>query len=109
MLRWICGVTRKDRIRNQCAYKRAQIQGKTKQFHLRWFWFVLSRLESTIAEKLKCCSYKVLRDWGSMNLWDDRELITRKGQVISRTLEVNFRKFDKALTINFFFLMVLRQ
>jgi hypothetical protein len=50
MLRWICGYTRKDRIRNDDIRDKvgvAPIQEKLVQHHLRWFGHIQRRPPET--------------------------------------------------------------
>jgi hypothetical protein len=47
MLRWICGHTRKDQVRNDDIRKRLEVtpvEKKLVQYHLRWFRHIQWRL-----------------------------------------------------------------
>jgi hypothetical protein len=68
MLRWICGHTRKDRVRNDDIGDKvgvAPIAEKLVQHHLRWFRHIQRRLVHN--ERLKCAD-NVKRDRGRPNL-----------------------------------------
>ena len=55
MLRWMCGKTKKDKIRNECFLEHstvASIGDKLTQTHLRWFGHVQHRPPTILLKKV---------------------------------------------------------
>jgi len=51
MIRWMCGYTRLDRIRNVVIRKRAAIKDKLRETRLRWFDHVKRRSGNELVRK----------------------------------------------------------
>ncbi|CAH9137087.1 unnamed protein product [Cuscuta epithymum] len=58
MLRWMCGHTRKDRVRNETIKQRvgvAPIEDKIQESHLRWFGHVCRRPGDAPVRRVEMC------------------------------------------------------
>ena len=76
MLRWICGHTRRDRVRNDNIRDRlgvAPIEEKFLQHRLRWFGYVQRRpLETPVRSRILCQDSNVKKGSGRPKLtWVD--------------------------------------
>ncbi|XVF47947.1 hypothetical protein PTKIN_Ptkin03bG0150400 [Pterospermum kingtungense] len=94
MLRWMCGKTRKDRVRNetiQADLKVALIEDKMRESHLRWFGYVIRRPKG--APVRRCEAFTV----GQERKTRGRPLKTWK-QVIRQDMSI--REVDSILALD---------
>ncbi|KAD2806036.1 hypothetical protein E3N88_39413 [Mikania micrantha] len=71
MLRWICGHTRLDRIRNEVFLKRLQVANiseKVREGRLRWFGHVRRRSQSAPVRKVELLTVEGKRGRGRLRL-----------------------------------------
>ncbi|PIO65064.1 hypothetical protein TELCIR_13283 [Teladorsagia circumcincta] len=84
MLRWACGWTRLDRVRNEDVMQIAPVQLKVREHRLRWYGHVLRRpLDHPIREAMDFEAQEILNEIGCkrerfLNILEEKYLILRE-------------------------------
>ena len=88
MLRWMCGVTRLDKIRNEKirgSTKVGQISKKVQERRMRWYGHVMRRDEEYVEKRVMGIEVRGSRRRGRPKMWADcvkddlRETVRRGG------------------------------
>jgi hypothetical protein len=104
MLRWICGHTRRDRVRNDDIRERlgvASIEEKLVQHHLRWFGHMQRRpAEAPIRNGVIRQTGNKKRDRGRPNLtWEESMKRDLKDWCITKELALDRREWKLAIHV----------
>ena len=96
MLRWMCGVTRKDKIQNELirgTVKVAQISSKMQERRLNWYGYVMRTDENYVGRRGMTMDVEGRRGTPKLR-WKDklREDMTEKGLLQNQVAEKNIWK-----------------
>jgi hypothetical protein len=104
MLRWICGHTKRDRVRNDDICKRlgvAPVEEKLVQHHLRWFGHIQRRpAEASIRNGVIRQTNNEKRGRGRLNLtWEESVKRDLKDWCITKELVLDRREWKLAIHV----------